>query len=124
MSIHRTFGKDLHIDFTFFLDSAVWAWRARRTSLAVGEPVMLLSCTNCVLGGVFSTPAVLTISTSSLADVAMGCVLARGRYGVKFSTVLTSSLSDLLMRRVLARRGVDDILLTFCYRILLSFSNL
>jgi hypothetical protein len=26
------------MDFTFFLDGAVWASSARRTSLAVGEP--------------------------------------------------------------------------------------
>lgn len=85
------------MDFTVFLDR-VWAWRARRTSLAVGEPAYS-SRAGCVLGGVFST-LFLTISISS-------------------------SLADLAMRRVLARGREDVILLAFCYWFLLfSFSSL
>jgi hypothetical protein len=58
-------------DGLLFLDR-VWAWRAHRTSLAVGEQS---SCAGCVLEGVFSTLLTILIS-SSIIDLAIRRVLA------------------------------------------------
>jgi hypothetical protein len=41
------------MDFTIFLDGAVWASSARRTSLAVGEPGSM-TCTGSMIGAAVS----------------------------------------------------------------------
>ena len=56
----------LQMDLMFLLDGAVWAWRARRTSVAEGEPGSIA----CVFGGVLD----LAVSVTGGWSISRGLV--------------------------------------------------
>ena len=59
----------LQMDLMFLLDGAVWAWRARRTSVAVGEAGSTIAC---VFGGVLDLAVSVTGSWSTSRGLARG----------------------------------------------------
>jgi hypothetical protein len=54
------------MDLMFLLDGAVWAWRARRTSVAVGKSGFIA----CVFGGVLDLA--VSVTGSSICGLEQG----------------------------------------------------